>query len=207
MLTVALICTTIAAGANWYTQIRPNTVVETVSKPLTTVLVMWVAIAAHGPRTATVLAVIGLVFCLIGDIALLDVIDKFIVGLGAFLIGHVVFIATFVVLHLHKPLFGIVAAGVLAVHAAVIGRRIIAGAAATKPELKVPVLAYLTVISSMAVVAAMTGIWWAMAGATAFVISDTLLGWREFVGKKPWFPLAVMVTYHAALVGIALSLR
>lgn len=207
MLALALICTALAAGANWYTQVRPNTVLETVSKPLTTVLVMWVAIAAHGPHAATVLAVIGLVFCLIGDIALLDVVDKFIVGLGAFLVGHVVFIGMFVALHLHKHWWGLVAAAVLAVHAALIGRRIIAGASATKPELKVPVLAYLTVISSMAVVAAMTGRWWAIAGATAFVISDTLLGWREFVGKKPWFPLAVMVTYHAALVGLALSLH
>ncbi|CAB4886661.1 unannotated protein [freshwater metagenome] len=207
MLTLALICTAVGMSVNWFTKLRPNPTMETVSKPIATALVMWVAVAADGPRTATVLAVVGLVFCLIGDIALLDVVDRFVVGLGSFLIGHLVFIAMFVTLHLHKPLWGIAAAAVLAVHAVTVGRRIIAGAVANKPELTAPVLAYLVIISAMAVVAPMTGRWWAVAGAAAFVLSDTLLGWREFVGKKPWFPLAVMVTYHAALVGLALSLR
>jgi uncharacterized membrane protein YhhN len=207
VLTLSLICTAVAALVNWSTRLRPNQLLETISKPVTTILVMWVAIAAHGPKSATVLAVVGLALCLIGDIALLDVVDKFIVGLGAFLAGHLVFVVMFVKLHLHRPVWGIVAALVLLVHVATIGRRIVSGAAANKPELKAPVLAYLTIISSMAVVAAMTGRWWAIAGAAAFVVSDTLLGWREFVGEKRWLPLAVMVTYHGALVGLALSLR
>jgi len=62
------------------------------------------------------------------------------------------------------------------------------------------------VIMSMAVVAATTGNAWGIVGAIAFVLSDTLLGWRAFVAEKPWMALAVMVTYHAALVGLALSL-
>ena len=207
MLALALICTAVAAASDWYTRIRPNRIVETITKPLTTILVIWVAIAADGPRTATVLAVIGLVFCLAGDIALLDVVDKFIVGLVAFLIGHVVFIAMFVVLHLPHPAWGIVAGVVLAVHAAITGRRIVAGATSKEPALQVPVIAYLVVILSMAVVATMTGRWWAIAGSAAFVVSDSVLGWRAFVGEKRWMSVTVMVTYHAALVGLALSLR
>jgi len=207
MLTLSLICTAIAAVTNWSTRLWPNRTLETISKPVTTLLVIWVAIAADGPRTATVLAVVGLVFCLIGDIALLEVVDKFIVGLASFLIGHLVFVAMFVNMHLRRPMWGIVAAVLLVVHAALIGRKILSGAATNKPELKAPVMAYLLIISSMAVVAAMTGSWWAIAGAVAFVISDTLLGWREFVAPQRWLPIAVMVTYHAALVGLALGLH
>ena len=59
----ALIGTGVAAVANWTTRVRPNQRLETVSKPIATILVMWIAVAVDGPRTATVLAVIGLVFC------------------------------------------------------------------------------------------------------------------------------------------------
>jgi uncharacterized membrane protein YhhN len=96
---------------------------------------------------------------------------------------------------------------VLVPHGAIIGRRIVAGAAAKDAALRIPVVAYLLVITAMAVVAVMTGRWWAIAGAAAFVASDTVLGWRAFVGEKRWMALTVMVTYHAALVGLALSLR
>ena len=44
-------------------------------------------------------------------------------------------------------------------------------------------------------------------GVTAFVVSDTILGLEAFVLKRRWMPLAVMVTYHTALIGLALSLR
>jgi uncharacterized membrane protein YhhN len=92
------------------------------------------------------------------------------------------------------------------VHASTIGRRIVTGAIAKDAGLRVPVTAYLFVISGMAVVATMTGRWWAIAGAAAFVLSDTILGWRAFVSEKRWMALAVMVTYHAALVGLAVTL-
>lgn len=207
MLALALTCTAVAALTNWFTRVRPHQRLETVSKPLTSILVIWVALAAGGARTPTVLAVIGLICCLAGDIALLDVVDRFIVGLAAFLVGHVVFIAMFATLHLDRPGWGVAAAVLLAVHAAVIGRLIVAGAARQDRALLLPVTAYLLVISAMTVVGVMTGRWWALAGADAFVVSDTVLGWRAFVRERAWMALVVMVTYHAALVGLALSLR
>jgi alkenylglycerophosphocholine/alkenylglycerophosphoethanolamine hydrolase len=206
-LASSLLVTFVAASANWYTRIKPNEILETISKPLTTILVIWIAIASDGPRAATLLAVVGLVFCLVGDVALLDVIDRFVVGLGAFLVGHVVFIAMFAALHLHRPLWGLAALVVLVPHGAIVGRRIVAGAAAQDPALKAPVVAYLFVITAMAVIAVMTGRWWAIAGAALFVASDTVLGWRAFVTEMKWMALTVMVTYHTALVGLALSLR
>jgi hypothetical protein len=32
-----------------------------------------------------------------------------------------------------------------------------------------------------------------------------LLGWGKFVDQRRWMPVAVMVTYHVALVALALS--
>ena len=43
-------------------------------------------------------------------------------------------------------------------------------------------------------------------GATAFIISDSILGWGQFVVEKAWIHLAIMVTYHVAIVSLALSL-
>ncbi len=82
MLTLSLICAAVAMLANWSTQVRPHLLLETISKPVATIMVIWVAVAVDGPRTATILAVVGLAFCLVGDIALLKVVDKFIAGLG-----------------------------------------------------------------------------------------------------------------------------
>ena len=37
-------------------------------------------------------------------------------------------------------------------------------------------------------------------------MSDTILGWRRFVGSKAWMPVAIMVTYHLGQVGLVASL-
>jgi len=81
-----------------------------------------------------------------------------------------------------------------------------AGARAEEPKLGPPVVAYLTVISAMAIAAAAAGNAWAVVGAALFVASDTILGWRNFVDRRPWMPLAVMVTYHLGQAGLVASL-
>lgn len=206
MLTVSLICTAIAAAANWWSRMRPTANLELFSKPATTIFVIWVAIASDGPRDATILAVVGLAFCLLGDVALLPVVDRFIVGLGAFLVGHMFFVAMFAVLGLPHPWWGVPAMIAVIALGWVVARPIIAGATAKSPQLRIPVVAYFSVISTMFVVATMTGNAWGIAGATAFVISDSLLGRGEFVREMRWTHLGIMVTYHAALLGLALSL-
>lgn len=206
MLTASLLCTAIAAAANWWSRIRPTGNLELFSKPATTIFVIWVAIASDGPRPATILALIGLLFCLVGDVALLPLVDRFIVGLAAFLIGHIFFVAMFAVLGLRHLSWGVPAAAVVIALGWGVARPIVAGAAANKPQLQIPVVAYFAVISTMFIVAAMTGNGWAIAGASAFVISDSLLGRGEFVRELRWMHVAIMVTYHAALLGLALSL-
>jgi YhhN family len=51
-----------------------------------------------------------------------------------------------------------------------------------------------------------TGNWLVVVGSTAFIISDSILGWDEFVGEAKWRHVAIMVTYHVAIVSLALSL-
>jgi uncharacterized membrane protein YhhN len=203
---------TIAAGAavaNWWSRIDDRRRVELVTKPVATVAIGTLALLVAEPGTpnaAIVAAVIGFVLCLAGDVALLPAVDRFVVGLGAFLAGHVAFVVMFFILGLDRWWLGAIAlAGAVAV-VVVIGRPIIAGARAQDPALLRPVQAYLAIISSMAVVGWATGRPAAIIGSSLFVLSDSILGRRQFVSQRRWMPVAIMMTYHGALLGLALTL-
>jgi uncharacterized membrane protein YhhN len=201
-----LVATGLAALANWWSRLRPNDRLETWSKPLTTVFVIGLALVSGAPTGQIVVAVVALTLCLAGDVALMPAIDKFVVGLAAFLLGHLVFIVLFVQYGLESAPFAGSAVILAALLAATAGNVIVQGAAHADPKLKLPVLAYLVIISSMAVVGWSTAMPWVIAGTTLFVVSDSILGWRQFVNQKSWMPLAVMVTYHGAIASLALSL-
>ena len=203
-LIIACIATALAALANWYSRWKLNAPVELISKPLTTLGAIAIAALAGGPRSATIVAIIALTLCLVGDVALLPAVDQFVVGLAAFLLGHVAFIVMFVQRGLDRwPMASV----------AVVGCALLLGTAAV-PIVRgaatkgfgIPVRAYLVVISSMSVVGWATGNWLIMVGATAFIVSDSILGWGQFVAERTWMHLAIMVTYHAAIVSLALSL-
>jgi uncharacterized membrane protein YhhN len=200
------------ALANWWSRWRDDPKLELWTKPLATVLIAALGVACaidgtdHAPTGAIVAAIVAFAFCLGGDVALMPAIDKFVVGLGSFLLGHVVFVVMFVILGLDRWWLGLVAAGVAAGVVATLGRRIVAGAAAKAPEYAMPVRAYLIVISAMAIVGWSSGRPAAVVGASLFLVSDSILGWEIFVAKRRWMPVAIMVTYHGALAGLALSL-
>ena len=201
---LALIATAVAAVANWHSRWKRNDRLELISKPLTTVGAMAIAATAGGTTSATIVAVIALAMCLIGDVALLPAVDRFVVGLAAFLLGHVGFIVMFAIRGFDRwRLAGVAIAGcaLLLGSAAV---PIVRGAAAR--GFGIPVRGYLVVISSMCIAGWATGNWLIMLGSTAFIISDSILGWGQFVGERAWMHLAIMVTYHAAIISLALSL-
>ena len=54
------------------------------------------ALVSGADRGSVVWATVALVLCLAGDVALLPKVDKFVVGLGSFLLGHLAFIGLFV---------------------------------------------------------------------------------------------------------------
>ncbi len=215
MQVALLTATALAAITNWFARWRNNEGLETWVKPLTTMLVIGLAIANDTEIKYSGIAVVALVLCLEGDIALLRVIDKFIVGLASFLLGHLAFIVLFVRYGMPHRALGAIAIGGAVVLGATAGRTIVRGAARKDPALRVPVVAYLLVICAMTVCGWATGRGWVIAGTTLFVISDTLLGWGRFVSdnetesrvvKDRWHSTAVMVTYHGAIAALALSL-
>lgn len=210
MLTAAVIVFLVVAAANWWSRWTDDDRLELWTKPLATVLVIVVAALAgsSGDESATVVAltVVALTFCLVGDVALMPQVDRFIVGLGAFLVGHLVFVVALAAVGLEQPLLAVGAAVLIGPCIAVVSRQIVSAAKAKEPALAGPVVAYLTVISAMALVAWATGNTAAIIGATLFLISDSILGWRKFVSQARWMAVAIMVTYHGALLGLALAL-
>ena len=204
LLTLTCMATAIAAIVNWYSRVKLKDRVELISKPLTTVGAIAIAALADGPRAATIVAVVALVLCLIGDVALLPAVDRFVVGLAAFLLGHIAFIVMFAQRGFDRwQLSGVAIVGV----GALLGTAavpIVRGASAK--GFGIPVRAYLVVISSMCVLGWATGNWLIILGATAFIVSDSILGWGQFVAERRWMHLAIMVTYHVAIVSLALSL-
>jgi alkenylglycerophosphocholine hydrolase len=204
MFVFALIVAGALAIANWWSRWNNDRRLELVTKPLATIAAISVAIAADGPGDATAAAVAALVFCLIGDIALLPAVDRFVLGLVAFLFGHIAFIGMAGYVGLESwTLAGIVMVA-CAMIAALHGVQILRGAALQK--LHKPVALYLLVISTMFVFGWATGNWLICVGSAAFIISDTILGWRTFVSEPKWSPVAIMVTYHVAIISLAASL-
>ena len=204
LLIVVCIATALLAVANWYSRYTRNDRLELVTKPLTTVGAVAIAALADGPRSATIAAIIALVLCLIGDVALLPAVDRFVVGLAAFLLGHVAFIVMFALRGFDQWRMAGVAAIGCAFLLGTAAVPIVRGAAAKGFGL--PVRAYLVVICSMCVLGWATGNWLILLGAAAFIVSDSILGWGQFVAERDWMHLAIMITYHTAIVSLALSL-
>jgi uncharacterized membrane protein YhhN len=196
-----------AAAANWWSRWQDHRPTEIWSKPLVMVgLIVAACTLDPGDEAVRAWFVVALAWCLVGDVLLLGHDRWFVAGLTAFLIGHVAYVTGFVVADAWRWWAFIGAAVGLGVVASTVGRRIGAGAAARDPVLRVPVTAYLAVISLMVAAAAAAGDGWAIAGAVLFLGSDSVLGWRQFVAARPWMPVAIMVTYHAAQASLVVSL-
>jgi uncharacterized membrane protein YhhN len=203
---VLLVATALAALTNWWSRFVDNDRVEQWSKPLTTILVIGLALVSGAPTAQVVVATIALTLCLLGDVLLMPAVDNFVGGLAAFLLGHVMFIVLFFQYGLDRINLAGVALMLVALLAAGPGRVIVQGATHADRKLRIPVLAYLLVISTMAVIGWSTSNPWVIAGTTLFVLSDSVLGWRQFVTQRRWMGPAVMITYHGAIICLALSL-
>ncbi|ACU75643.1 YhhN family protein [Catenulispora acidiphila DSM 44928] len=234
-LTLTLL-TLLVALADWIAVSRramdPTSVgarhAEYVAKPLTMVFLIGAALAiadAHarsgipGPHRATayltIAAVAALVLSAIGDVFLMLPEDSsaadrnFVIGLGAFLLAHVAYIAAFVRLHAHGGyaisfvVTGLVLAGAMF---ATVGLRIRRAAGEEDPALAVPVLAYVSVISVLVVAAWWTGDLRIIPGALLFAVSDTMIGWTRFVRKDWELDVPIIVTYHLAQILLVLGL-
>ena len=155
------------------------------------------------PVPAMRLIVIGLFFCMLGDgfIAV-----SFVAGLGSFLIGHVFYLMGFIKMSsMNKTRFAALLP--IALYSFFIGRQLISALQTEGNDgLVIPVVAYMLVISLMALTAILTGNLWATAGSILFVISDSILSWNMFVSAIPYSDVLIMTTYYSAQFLIAGSL-
>jgi len=139
---------------------------------------------------------LGLVFSGVGDIVLeLSGDSLFAVGLGAFLVAHLFYIAAFTKGIQFKGPRGMVAAAIM-VYGCFIGFVMVPNLG----DMLVPVVAYLLVIVAMGVLAALGGVnhWLVIAGACLFIASDSLIAVNRFIAPVPYSSLLIMATYYPA---------
>jgi len=193
---IAIAAATLLAAGDWVAVARGLRRAEGLLKPLVPLPLIAVAVALHSWWFAAALAL-----CLAGDVLLLPQVDRFRGGLAAFLLGHLAFIGGFLARPLHPSRAGFAAGALLLV--VVVSPPIFK---AVPRPLRLPVLAYILVIFAMNVAAFIGGSAVAAAGASLFAVSDALLAWNRFVRPAPGGRVAVMVTYHLAIVLLTLSL-
>ena len=199
---------------------------EYLAKPAVMVcLFIWLYTTAglHGallPPTGITWFGIGILFSLAGDIALLFIDRFFILGLVAFLLGHIAYLIGF-----NTPLpqttsaWSFILAIVIGLGSVRVLRRI-AGSMRAKGQtrLVIPVLIYGTVITLMLLAAMLTLFrldWEATAavlvslGAALFYFSDIVLAWHRFVAPIKNGRMLNIGMYHLAqiaiVVGVALQ--
>jgi len=196
----------VAAVLNWIAVEREDKRLEYIAKPATTALLLAAAITLTPYSSAERgWFVAALAFCLAGDVFLMLPRDAFVPGLASFLVGHLCFLA------------GLVARGLEAASAVptvvialvvipLVARPILRGARNRDSKLVPPVVVYVATLGSLLAVSAGTRSGWTVAGAAVFALSDTILARNKFVRPVPHGHLATMVTYHAALALLVVSL-
>lgn len=178
-------------------------------KPLTTILIILLAIAGNGNVQPAYkwLVVAGLVLCLAGDVFLMLPERYFLPGLGSFLAGHWFYIAAF------SASVGFVFSWWL-LPLLVYGGVIYALLHPHLGKMRVPVIAYVATILLMAWQA--LGRWDLLAslpallaatGAMLFVVSDSVLALDRFRNKFGSARVIVLSTYWLAQWFIAYSVH
>lgn len=130
----------------------------------------------------------------------------FMAGLGAFLLGHLAYVAAILAYGIDRLSVGF---GLLLVLIALLsfGYRIIAGAH-TFGGLAMTggVTLYIVALGSAVVLGVGTAHLGIATGVVLFAVSDLMLGYDRFVQARQWAPLAVIVTYHLAQALLVLGL-
>lgn len=132
-----------------------------------------------------------------GDVFLhLNLSQSFMLGLGSFLVGHLFFITT----NLRSAEFARrkVPVAVLIVFVLILVMSAVRPGAEER-GLFIPALVYGLVLSTMAITSLFATSRLALGlGGVLFVLSDSLIAWRAFVGPTLGGSYGVMVSYYAA---------
>ena len=213
-MTVALfVAAAVAALGDWVAVWQRFFRIEYLLKPLTLAVLIAATMSADLPGDVKPWVLAALALGLIGDVALMLSRDDagaldgaFLIGLAAFLAGHVCYLAAF-------ARFGLgglqMLAGLLVVvgSAALTLPRVLSGAKrAGGQELLAVVAAYAAVLAAMAVLAVGTKSVLTAIGGLLFLGSDTVLARERFVKPIRNGPVVVIVSYHLAQALIVLGL-
>ncbi len=212
MTATLFVIAALAAIGDWLAVWQRFFRIEYLLKPLTLVLLIAATASADLPEIK-VWVLAALVLGLIGDVALMLSKDDagrldgaFLIGLAAFLAGHVCYLAAFA----RYGLGGLqMLAGLLVVvgSAALTLPRVLSGAKrAGGQELMAVVGTYAAVLAAMAVLAVGTKSVLTAVGGLLFLGSDTVLAWERFVKPVRGGPVVVIVSYHLAQALIVLGL-
>lgn len=192
---------------NWFAVGKKNALLEYISKPAATIAFLITAAmsdvvhdASWGWRLA------AFAFCLAGDVFLMLPKDAFIPGLASFAVAQILFTVSFATgeTTASRVFIGLIVAIPLA---ALLARRFVTAIRASgHAQLVAPVCVYMVVISAMAVGAIGSGNALAITGALIFMASDSLIAETRFVKERAWHSVGIMVTYHVALAGLAVSI-
>lgn len=198
----------VSAVAAIWSEAKGRKRVHHVAKPLTTVLIIAVAALAAAPVPAAYKTVVlaGLVFSLLGDVALMFPDRLFIAGLVAFLAAQILYIVAF------KPAPGQAVPLMTFLPFVLYGLLMFFLLAPGLGPLKLPVLVYIGAITAMAGFAAVryvhlggTRPLLAFVGAVLFLVSDSALAYDRFAKKFAAARALVLATYFPAQLLIALS--
>ena len=197
----------VLAVADWVAIVRGDHRLEYVAKPGATLALAACAATLDAAHTDTqVLFVIALLASTAGDVFLMLPGDRFVPGLGSFLVAQILYAVGFLLAGGDGVdyVIGAVVVGIVVVPLAV--RFVTALRAASRSALVAPLVAYMGAISVMLVTAIGSGNPYAIVGALLFTASDALIAETRFVKQRPGAGLAIMVTYYLAQAGLVLSL-
>ena len=200
------------AVIDWWAVWKREPTVERIAKPAAMAMLVGVAaVAGDASGDIRMWLVVGALFGLVGDVALLGEGETaFMAGLGAFALGHLAYVVAAllvgfdVVWSVPGVIFMMALLGYRFAAHTVPGARREGG-----PVLAGAVVFYAVVISAMVVTSWATAVWLAAAGAMLFAISDWVLGYQRFVRPLPGRGLSVIVPYHLGqallIIGLATS--
>ena len=207
MMTLGLVVATVVAVIGLLlSEYRGSRSGVWVAKPLASTGFIAVAVAAGALETPYGLTVlVALVLCWIGDVFLIPkgASTLFLIGLVSFLLGHVGFAVAFT-LRGPDPLWMVAAAALALLPAVVVLRWL-------RPHLpekmRIPVVAYVAVISLMVVTAvgaaAATGQAAIGVGGICFYLSDLHVARHRFVSQSFWNKAWGLPLYYAAQLILA----
>ncbi len=136
--------------------------------------------------------------CALGDV--MGIMGHFPLQVGSFALSQMLFIFLFVRNSIGRPIRKARKIAVLLLWMVMLPVVSLVIARAGGLFLASLVLAYVLLLLSMASCAILLSRWTGMAGALLFVLSDTMIGIRNFVMPFPFSAEAIMGTYYAALL-------